>query len=161
MGFAVRALGDIGDGTAIPALIAALRYTVTRSESSTALTRFGPWRFRSPRDREERARRKYCVLRERSSQSIGMEGGTPVSDRPDIRGSRDAARACCLSPDSTMPKESLETLISELVHEEDWRRMRATAACLAGGPKAVEGLIHALEAGSPALKIERPGCWRG
>ncbi|HKN86092.1 MAG TPA: HEAT repeat domain-containing protein [Nitrospiraceae bacterium] len=41
MGFAVRALGDIGDETAIPALIAALRSTVTRSESSTALTRFG------------------------------------------------------------------------------------------------------------------------
>lgn len=56
-----------------------------------------------------------------------------------------------------MPKESLETLISELVHEEDWRRMRATAACLAGGPKAVEGLIHALETGRPALKIEAAG----
>lgn len=42
MGLAVRALGDIGDETAIPALIAALRHTVTRSESSTALTRFGP-----------------------------------------------------------------------------------------------------------------------
>lgn len=56
-----------------------------------------------------------------------------------------------------MPKESLETLIAELVHEEDWRRMRATAACLAGGPKAVEGLIHVLETGSPALKIEAAG----
>jgi HEAT repeat protein len=41
MGLAVRALGDIGDQTAIPALIAALRSTVTRSEASTALTRFG------------------------------------------------------------------------------------------------------------------------
>jgi HEAT repeat protein len=56
-----------------------------------------------------------------------------------------------------MPKESLETLISELVHEEDWRRMRATVACLAGGPKAVDGLIHALETGSTALKIEAAG----
>ncbi len=56
-----------------------------------------------------------------------------------------------------MPKESLETLISELVHEEDWRRMRATAACLAGGPKAVEGLVHALASGSSALKIEAAG----
>ncbi|MBI3603700.1 MAG: HEAT repeat domain-containing protein [Nitrospirae bacterium] len=56
-----------------------------------------------------------------------------------------------------MPKESLETLISELVHEEDWRRMRATAACLKGGPKAVEGLVHALETGSPALKMEAAG----
>ncbi len=56
-----------------------------------------------------------------------------------------------------MPKESLETLISELVHEEDWRRMRATAACISGGPKAVAGLIHALETGTPALKIEAAG----
>jgi len=56
-----------------------------------------------------------------------------------------------------MSKESLETLISELTHEEDWRRMRATAACVAGGPKAVDGLIHALETGDPALKIEAAG----
>src|SRR6476660_8422686 len=56
-----------------------------------------------------------------------------------------------------MSKESLETLISELTHEEDWRRMSATAACVAGGPKAVDGLIHALETGDPALKIEAAG----
>ena len=56
-----------------------------------------------------------------------------------------------------MAKESLETLISELVHEEDWRRMRATAACLKGGPKAVEALIHALETGSLDLKMEAAG----
>jgi HEAT repeat protein len=56
-----------------------------------------------------------------------------------------------------MPKEALETLIAELVHEEDWRRMRATAACLKGGPKAVEGLVHALATGEPALKMEAAG----
>ncbi|MGH7230033.1 MAG: HEAT repeat domain-containing protein [Nitrospiraceae bacterium] len=56
-----------------------------------------------------------------------------------------------------MPKESLDTLISELTHEEDWRRMRATAACLAGGPKAVDGLIHALQTGDAALKMEAAG----
>ena len=56
-----------------------------------------------------------------------------------------------------MSKEPLETLIPELTHEEDWRRMRATAACLAGGPKAVAGLIHALEQGDAALKIEAAG----
>lgn len=56
-----------------------------------------------------------------------------------------------------MAKESLETLISELVHEEDWRRMRATAACLKGGPKAVEALIHALDTGSLDLKMEAAG----
>lgn len=53
-----------------------------------------------------------------------------------------------------MSKESIETLVAELVHEEDWRRMRATAACLAGGPKAVQALIEALHSGSPALKQE-------
>lgn len=54
-------------------------------------------------------------------------------------------------------KESLETLIPELTHEEDWRRMRATAACLAGGPKAVAGLVHALQVGDVALKVEAAG----
>jgi HEAT repeat protein len=53
-----------------------------------------------------------------------------------------------------MPKESLETLISELAHEEDWRRMRATAACLKGGPIAVDGIIQAVASGSPKYKIE-------
>ena len=53
-----------------------------------------------------------------------------------------------------MAKESIETLVAELVHEEDWRRMRATAACLSGGPRAVQALIHALQTGSPALKAE-------
>jgi HEAT repeat protein len=56
-----------------------------------------------------------------------------------------------------MPKETLETLIAELVHEEDWRRMRATATCLKGGPKAVEGLVQALATGTSALKIEAAG----
>jgi HEAT repeat protein len=53
-----------------------------------------------------------------------------------------------------MPKESIETLVSELVHEEDWRRMRATAACVAGGPRAVQALIDALRTGTPELKKE-------
>jgi HEAT repeat protein len=53
-----------------------------------------------------------------------------------------------------MPKETIETLISELVHEEDWRRMRATAACLSGGPRAVQALVQALQTGSLALKAE-------
>ena len=56
-----------------------------------------------------------------------------------------------------MAKETLETLIAELVHEEDWRRMRATALCLKGGPKAVDGLIQALQTGTAALKIEAAG----
>jgi HEAT repeat protein len=56
-----------------------------------------------------------------------------------------------------MAKESIETLIAELVHEEDWRRMRATAACVQGGTKAVLALIHALETAAPALKTEIAG----
>ena len=53
-----------------------------------------------------------------------------------------------------MPKESIETLVSELIHEEEWRRMRATAACVAGGPRAVQALIEALRSGLPDLKKE-------
>ena len=53
-----------------------------------------------------------------------------------------------------MPKESIETLVSELIHEEDWRRMRATAACVAGGPRAVQALIEAVRTGTPDLKRE-------
>ncbi len=53
-----------------------------------------------------------------------------------------------------MPKETIDTLVSELVHDEDWRRMRATAACVSGGPRAVQALIRALQTGSPALKAE-------
>lgn len=53
-----------------------------------------------------------------------------------------------------MAKETIETLVSELIHEEDWRRMRATAACLAGGPRAVQALIEALGTGTMELKRE-------
>lgn len=53
-----------------------------------------------------------------------------------------------------MSKESIETLVTELVHEEDWRRMRATAACLAGGPRAVQALVGVLSSGTGELKRE-------
>jgi HEAT repeat protein len=53
-----------------------------------------------------------------------------------------------------MSKETIETLVAELVHEEDWRRMRATAACLAGGPRAVQALVEVLRSGSSDLKRE-------
>ncbi len=56
-----------------------------------------------------------------------------------------------------MSKESIETLIGELVHEEDWKRMRAMAACVQGGTNAVLALIHALETSAPALKAEIAG----
>src|SRR4029450_12110335 len=55
-----------------------------------------------------------------------------------------------------MPKETIETLVTELVHEEDWRRMRATAACVAGGPRAVEALVEALASGTVEPKKEVP-----
>jgi HEAT repeat protein len=53
-----------------------------------------------------------------------------------------------------MSKESIKALIPELVHEEDWRRMRAMAACVQGGTKAVQALIHALDTAVPGLKTE-------
>ncbi len=56
-----------------------------------------------------------------------------------------------------MPKETIENLVSELIHEEDWRRMRATAACVAGGPRAVRALVEALRSGTADLKKEVAG----
>ena len=56
-----------------------------------------------------------------------------------------------------MSKETIETLVLELVHEEEWRRMRATAACLAGGPRAVRALVQVLGSGPAPLKIEAAG----
>lgn len=53
-----------------------------------------------------------------------------------------------------MSKENIETLVAELVHEEDWRRMRATAACLAGGPRAVQALVDVLGSRTTDLKKE-------
>lgn len=53
-----------------------------------------------------------------------------------------------------MAKETIETLVSELIHEEDWRRMRATAACVAGGPRSVHALVGALRSGPTELKKE-------
>ncbi len=53
-----------------------------------------------------------------------------------------------------MPRETFETIISELDHEEDWRRMRATSTCVKGGPKAVEAIIQAIGTGTSHYKIE-------
>jgi HEAT repeat protein len=53
-----------------------------------------------------------------------------------------------------MPKETFETIISELDHEEDWRRMRATSTCMKGGPKAIEAIIQAMKTGSSHYKVE-------
>ncbi len=53
-----------------------------------------------------------------------------------------------------MPKETLEVIVSELTHEEDWRRMRATATSLKGGPNVVDLIIKAMHAGAPAYQVE-------
>lgn len=53
-----------------------------------------------------------------------------------------------------MAKETFETIISELDHEEDWRRMRATSTCVKGGPKAVEAIIQAITTGTTHYKVE-------
>ena len=53
-----------------------------------------------------------------------------------------------------MPKETFETIISELDHEEDWRRMRATSTCMKGGPKAIEAIIQAIKTGTSHYKVE-------
>lgn len=53
-----------------------------------------------------------------------------------------------------MPRETVEVIVTELAHEEDWRRMRATATCLKGGPKVVGLIIKEMQAGSPSYKVE-------
>ena len=53
-----------------------------------------------------------------------------------------------------MPKETVEVIVTELDHEEDWRRMRATATCLKGGPNVVALVIEAMKTGSPDYQIE-------
>ncbi len=56
-----------------------------------------------------------------------------------------------------MPKETPEVIVSELAHEEDWRRMRATATCLKGGPNVVDLIINAMRAGAPSYQVEAAG----
>ncbi len=56
-----------------------------------------------------------------------------------------------------MPKETLDVIVSELAHEEDWRRMRATATCLKGGPNVVDLVIKAMQDGLPPYQMEAAG----
>jgi len=53
-----------------------------------------------------------------------------------------------------MPRETVEVIVTELAHEEDWRRMRATATCLKGGPRVVDLIIKEIPNGSPTYKVE-------
>ncbi len=53
-----------------------------------------------------------------------------------------------------MARETVEVIVTELAHEEDWRRMRATATSLKGGPKVVDLIIKEIQVGSPSYKVE-------
>ena len=51
-------------------------------------------------------------------------------------------------------KDKTEDLVKELIHEEDWKRMNATAELLKRGPEAVRALIAALTDEHPRLRAE-------
>src|SRR6266540_2734894 len=51
-------------------------------------------------------------------------------------------------------KDKTEDLVQELIHEEDWKRMNATAELLKRGPEAVRGLVTALSDQSARLRAE-------
>lgn len=51
-------------------------------------------------------------------------------------------------------KDKSEDLVKELIHEEDWKRMNATAEFLKRGPEAVTALISALADENPRLRAE-------
>lgn len=51
-------------------------------------------------------------------------------------------------------KDKTEDLVQELIHEEDWKRMNATAELLKRGPEAVRVLMTALSDQSARLRAE-------
>ncbi len=51
-------------------------------------------------------------------------------------------------------KDKTEDLVQELIHEEDWKRMNATAELLKRGPEAVRVLMTALSDESARLRTE-------
>ncbi|MEK9172487.1 MAG: HEAT repeat domain-containing protein, partial [Nitrospirota bacterium] len=51
-------------------------------------------------------------------------------------------------------KDKSEDLVKDLIHEEDWKRMNATAEFLKRGPEAVAALISALADETPRLRAE-------
>ena len=136
-GAAVRALGVIGDERAIPSLVAALEPTFTRAEAAVGIGQIRLKGHSVPDSSVERSQDEN--LRFHVRETLTSAGWR--AERPDVAGS--------FSLQNVMPKETIETLVSELIHEEDWRRMRATAACVAGGPRSVQALIEALRAGPP------------
>src|SRR5216683_4185069 len=51
-------------------------------------------------------------------------------------------------------RDKTEDLVKELIHEEDWKRMNATAELLKRGPEAVRHLLTALSDDNPRLRAE-------
>src|SRR2546422_2726046 len=51
-------------------------------------------------------------------------------------------------------RDKTEDLVKELIHEEDWKRMNATAELLKRGPEAVRHLLAALTDENPRLRAE-------
>ncbi len=51
-------------------------------------------------------------------------------------------------------KDKTEDLVKELIHEEDWKRMNATAELLKRGPEAVRCLLASLSDENPRLRAE-------
>jgi len=51
-------------------------------------------------------------------------------------------------------KDKSEDLVKDLIHEEDWKRMNATAEFLKRGPEAVTALVSALADENPRLRAE-------
>jgi HEAT repeat protein len=51
-------------------------------------------------------------------------------------------------------RDKTEDLVKELIHEEDWKRMNATAELLKRGPEAVRHLLAALADENPRVRAE-------
>src|SRR5438309_7628144 len=51
-------------------------------------------------------------------------------------------------------RDKTEDLVKELIHEEDWKRMNATAELLKRGPEAVRHLLAALTDENPRVRAE-------
>src|SRR5438094_9869716 len=51
-------------------------------------------------------------------------------------------------------RDKTEDLVKELIHEEDWKRMNATAELLKRGPEAVRHLLVVLADENPRVRAE-------
>src|SRR5437879_10436361 len=58
-------------------------------------------------------------------------------------------------------RDKTEDLVKELIHEEDWKRMNATAELLKRGPEAVRHRSWCWPMRTPACAPRRRSCWGG